>query len=95
MGFFLYSKLSTGSLPKIMPHISVKMLGGKTAEQKALAVKKLSQAMCDAIGCTSDFVSIALEEYTPEEWQEIFATEISASKSLVQEPNYDPKSLLG
>lgn len=77
-----------------MPHISVKMLGGKTEEQKALIAKNLSQGMCDAIGCTSDFVSIEIDEYTPAEWQDVFAEDIITAENLVQPPHYDPKSLL-
>ena len=42
-----------------MPHISVKMLRGRTNEQKELIVKKLSDALCEAIGCSESHVSVA------------------------------------
>lgn len=33
-----------------MPHISLKMLKGRTEEQKKLAADKLTAALCEAIG---------------------------------------------
>lgn len=77
-----------------MPHISLKMLKGRTDEQKALAAQKLSAALCEALGCSSEHVSVEVKDYTPEEWQDVFAAEIADNKDIVQKPNYDPKSLL-
>lgn len=77
-----------------MPHISLKMLKGRTDEQKKLAAEKLADALCEAIGCTSKHISISIEDYTPEEWQEVFKKEIAENDSIVKNPDYDPKDLL-
>lgn len=77
-----------------MPHISIKMLKGRTDEQKKLAADKLADALCKAIGCTPDHISVAVEDYTAQEWQDVFLKEITENDSIVKKPNYDPKDLL-
>lgn len=78
-----------------MPHISLKMLKGRTEEQKKAAADKLTAALCEALGCGDGHVTVGIEDYTPEEWQEVFAEEIEGkSDTLYRKPNYDPKSLL-
>lgn len=78
-----------------MPHISVKMLKGRTEEQKKLAAEKLTAALCEAIDCRDSHVTVGIEDYTAEEWQEVFAKEIEGkSDTLYRKPTYDPKSLL-
>ena len=37
-----------------MPHISVKMLKGRTDEQKKLAADKVAEALYEAIGCSKE-----------------------------------------
>lgn len=78
-----------------MPHISIKMLKGRTEEQKQLAAAKAADALCEAIGCGKAHVSVTVEDYTPQEWQEVFASEVTAkSDKLYKKPEYDPKDLL-
>lgn len=77
-----------------MPHISIKMLKGRTDEQKKLAANNLTKALCEALGCTPEHVSVAVEDYTPEQWQDVFAKEINDNKNIIKKPDYDPKDLL-
>lgn len=78
-----------------MPHISVKMLKGRTEEQKQAAADKLAAALCDAIGCGESHVSVTVEDYTAEEWQDVFAQDVEEkSDKLYKKPEYDPKDLL-
>ena len=77
-----------------MPHITLKMLKGRTEEQKKLAAEKLSAALVEAIGCTPSHVSVSVEDFTPEEWQEQYRMEVSKNDNLVLTPDYDPKELL-
>ena len=77
-----------------MPHITLKMLKGRTEEQKKLAAEKLSAALIEAIGCTPSHVSVSVEDFTPEEWQEQYRVEVAENDNLVLTPNYDPKELL-
>lgn len=77
-----------------MPHITLKMLKGRTEAQKLSAAEKLSAALVEAIGCTPSHISVSVEDFTPEEWQEQFRIEVTENPHLVQKPQYDPKELL-
>lgn len=77
-----------------MPHISIKMLEGRTDEQKELLSKNLTDAICKSIGCTNEHVSVAIEDFTAEAWQDIFKKEIAENKNIIKTPQYDPKDLL-
>ncbi|HAJ97040.1 MAG TPA: 4-oxalocrotonate tautomerase [Ruminococcus sp.] len=77
-----------------MPHITIKMLKGRTEEQKRIASEKLASALVEAIGCNPTHVSVSVEDFTPEEWQEQYKKEVAENEYLVLEPDYDPKELL-
>lgn len=78
-----------------MPHISLKMIEGRTEEQKKKACEKLVAALKEAIGVPDMYISCSIEDYTAEEWQKVFKEEITDNKEHVyKEPHYDPKSLL-
>lgn len=77
-----------------MPHITIKMLKGRTEEQKRQAAEKLAAALVDTIGCTPCHVSVSVEDFTPEEWQQQYQTEVAENQNLVLKPDYDPKDVL-
>ena len=76
-----------------MPHVHVKTVAGRTEEQKKILAKAVEKALEEAIGVDSKFISIAIDDYTAEQWQDVFKDEI-AGKDLYKEPGYDPKILL-
>lgn len=77
-----------------MPHIHIKMVAGRTDEQKKVLARALEKAMAEAIGVDSKFISIAIDDYTAEQWQDVFKAEIAGNGNLYKEPGYDPKILL-
>lgn len=78
-----------------MPHISIKMLKGRTEEQKRLAAEKLAQVLVETIGCSPSHVSVSVQDFTPEEWQEQYRTEITENQeNLVIQPDYRPEDVL-
>jgi len=77
-----------------MPHIVIKMLKGRTQEQKKTAAEKLAAALTEAIGCNPTHVSVSVEDFTPEEWQEQYRIEVAENQNLVLTPDYDPKDVL-
>lgn len=78
-----------------MPHISVKMLKGRTEEQKQAVSQKLAESLCEVLGCGEGHVSVTVEDFSAEEWQDVFASDITAKEDkLYKKPSYDPKSLL-
>lgn len=77
-----------------MPHIALKMLKGRTPAQKQVAVEKLTAALQEAIGCSDCHISMSIEEYAPEAWQDVFREQVTENPALVKKPDYDPKDLL-
>lgn len=77
-----------------MPHITIKMLKGRTDEQKKAAAEKLSAALVEAIGCNPTHISVSVEDFTPEDWQDQYRQEVTENQNLVIMPDYDPKELL-
>lgn len=77
-----------------MPHITIKMLEGRSEPVKALCVSKVAKALQEATGTPDAFISVSIEDYTAEEWQEVYKEEIENNPNLRKKPNYDPKSLL-
>lgn len=78
-----------------MPHIVVKMLKGRTEEQKAQLSQALQKALMQELSTSKAHVSVSVEDYTPQQWQAIFKEEITDKpETLKISPEYDPKSLL-
>ena len=78
-----------------MPHISIKMLKGRTEEQKQLAAETLAAALVETIGCSPSHVSVSVEDFTPEEWQEQYKIKITENQeNLVIKPDYQPEDVL-
>lgn len=77
-----------------MPHIALKMLGGRTEAQKRAAAEALTKTLAETLGCPEKFISMSIEEYTPAEWQDIFREQVTENDALVVTPQYDPKDLL-
>jgi len=77
-----------------MPHISIKMLEGRSDYQKKLAVEKVSNALKEALGCDEKHISVSVEDFSAVEWQDVFAIEIEGNENVLKKPAYDPKSLL-
>lgn len=78
-----------------MPHIAIKMLKGRTPEQKEKLSAALVQTLTEQLGCSESHVTCTIEDYTAQEWQEIFREEVTAKQDkLYKKPEYDPKDLL-
>ncbi|HPD01992.1 MAG TPA: tautomerase family protein [Eubacteriales bacterium] len=80
---------------KKMPHISLKMLKGRSEEQKRRAAEALTEALKASLGVSEQHISVTVEDYTAEEWQDVFKEEITdKTDKLYLRPRYDPKDLL-
>ena len=78
-----------------MPHIVVKMLQGRTEEQKERLAAALKESLVKELGASKSHTSVSIEDYTAEAWQEIFKQEITDKPETLRiAPQYDPKSLL-
>lgn len=78
-----------------MPHISIKMVKGRTEAQKDAMAKATKEAVMKSIGAGDAHVSVSVEDFTPQEWQDIFKAEITDKPQALRiPPKYDPKDLL-
>jgi 4-oxalocrotonate tautomerase len=78
-----------------MPHISVKMLKGRSDAQKEKLALELKNTLKQVLGASDKYISVSIQDYTAEEWQEQFKQEISDNMQNVWiKPEYDPKELL-
>lgn len=52
-----------------MPHIGIKMLKGRTPEQKEKLSVALVKTLVEQLGCSESHVSCTIEDFTAQEWQ--------------------------
>ena len=55
-----------------MPHISVKMLEGRTEEQKRRLADALVKTLTQELGCSAHYVTCSIEDYDARQWQDVF-----------------------
>lgn len=78
-----------------MPHISVKMLKGRTDEQKRQLAQALEKTLSETLGCATSWVTVSIEDYTANQWQDVFKKEVTENEeNLYKKAQYDPKTLL-
>lgn len=51
-----------------MPLIEVKWFKGRDKETKAKTIKLLTEAMCEAVGCKPEAVTIVIQDVEKYEW---------------------------
>ena len=67
----------------------------RTPEQKEKLSAALVKTLVEQLGCSESHVSCTIEDFTAQEWQEIFEQEVTEkSGKLYKKPEYDPKDLL-
>lgn len=77
-----------------MPHIAVKMVEGRSEEQKQRLAEALKKTLMESLGAGEQWVTVTVEDYSVKEWQDVFAKEIKDHPGLRIKPQYDPKILL-
>ena len=77
-----------------MPHVALKMLSGRDEQTKERLAAALQNTVTDVLGCDAKWVSVSVEDYSAEQWQEIFREQVTENANLRIKPQYDPKSLL-
>lgn len=76
-----------------MPHVILKMVEGRTQEQKQALAEALTQAVTASLGCGEDLVSVAIEDFKDEEWMsKVFAPDIQQrADTIYRMPGYGPE----
>ncbi|TPW29107.1 4-oxalocrotonate tautomerase [Martelella alba] len=75
-----------------MPHVQLKLFAGRTDEQKQKIADLLTKAVMEGAGCSEKAVSVAIEEFSPEEWPEkVYRPDIlESAETLYKKPGYNP-----
>ncbi|MCW5706376.1 tautomerase family protein [Shinella sp.] len=76
-----------------MPHVILKMIEGRSEEQKRALAEALTQAVTASLGCGEDLVSVAIEDVKDEEWMaRVFVPDIQQrSDTIYRMPGYCPE----
>lgn len=73
-----------------MPHFQIKLLEGKTEEQKQKLAEEVVKAAQSVIGYGDESYSVTIEDFTFGEWKnKVYPTEIIGRKDILyKEPGY-------
>lgn len=77
-----------------MPHVIVKLLPGRSEQQKARLADEIVRDVVAIAKCEEKSVSVAFEEIKPEDWAEkVYKPDILDSpEKLYKKPGYNPFS---
>jgi 4-oxalocrotonate tautomerase len=75
-----------------MPHVIIKLLSGRSEQQKARIAEEVTKAITSSAQCAEPSVSVSVEDIEPEEWVEkVYKPDILARQDkLYKKPGYDP-----
>jgi 4-oxalocrotonate tautomerase len=75
-----------------MPHVIIKMYAGRTEEQKKKLVKTITDSIVKIVDADEKYVSIAIEDVSPEDWAEkVYRPDIlEKQNTLYKKPGYNP-----
>ncbi|HUO34935.1 MAG TPA: tautomerase family protein [Candidatus Acidoferrum sp.] len=75
-----------------MPHVAVKLVPGKTEQQKAQLAEKITEDVMAVLQYGEEAVSVTIEEVRREDWTEkVYKPDILGTKGkLYKKPGYEP-----
>jgi 4-oxalocrotonate tautomerase len=75
-----------------MPHVIVKLLSGRSENQKARIADEVTKAIMASTGNGADAVSVAIEDVAPSDWVEtVYKPDILGKPDkLYKQPGYNP-----
>ena len=74
-----------------MPHVIIKMYTGRSESQKQALTTAVVDNLVKITGCKERSVSVAIEEFDPQEWAEkVYKPDIIGNtKHLIKKPGYN------
>jgi 4-oxalocrotonate tautomerase len=75
-----------------MPHVIVKMLPGRSEQQKARIAAEVTKAIIATANCAETSVSVGIEDVASDDWTEtVYKPDILGKpETLYKKPGYDP-----
>jgi 4-oxalocrotonate tautomerase len=77
---------------KNMPHVIIKMLSGRSHEQKAKLADEITKVIMKMTGNTEQAVSVSIEDVAQSDWTEkVYKPDIAGNwDKLYKKPGYNP-----
>lgn len=77
-----------------MPHVIVKMLAGRSTEQKSRIAADVAKAVMAGANCPESAVSVSIQDIQPDRWTpDVYETDIAGNwDQLYKKPGYGPKA---
>ena len=77
-----------------MPHVTVKLLAGRSDEQKSRLADLVTKAIMAGADCDASAVSVGIEDVQPDRWTpDVYDTDIAGDwDRLYKKPGYGPKA---
>lgn len=76
-----------------MPHIVIKAIKGATPEQVKQAADQIAEIINKTMSKPKKYISVSYEEYSFDEWKDVFNKDIRGKDNMVIKPDYDPDTL--
>jgi 4-oxalocrotonate tautomerase len=75
-----------------MPHITVKLVSGRSEEQKSRLAEAITREAVAILDTREESVSVAFEEFALQDWAEkVYRADIQSHwADLYKKPGYDP-----
>lgn len=76
-----------------MPHVILKMVAGRTEQQKRALCEALTRAVTASLGCGDDLVSVAIEDVEDADWMaKVYVPDIEQRPATIYKaPGYGPE----
>jgi len=76
-----------------MPHVVIKTLSGPSKEALQKAAEQISDIVNKTLGKPKKYISVAVEEYSFDEWEGVYKDCIEGRDNILIKPGYtDPKT---
>ena len=75
-----------------MPHVIIKMLSGRSDDQKTKLAEEITKVVMKHTGNTEDAVSVSIEDVKQSDWTEkVYKPDIAGNwDKLYKKPGYNP-----
>ena len=76
-----------------MPHIVIKAIKGASQQQLQEAAEQISAVVNKTMGKPEKYISVSIEEYSFDEWEEVYDECINGKDNILIKPGYtNPKT---
>jgi 4-oxalocrotonate tautomerase len=75
-----------------MPHVIVKMVAGRSEEQKRALAAEVTRALMSSLGSPEEAISVAIEDIAADDWtDQVYVPDIQGRTDFIyKKPGYDP-----